>query len=330
MNGKVVAATIAVILLLAVILPLFVEDVFKPEKVYEREYLEIKNIDVKAEKINDSHAEMKFLISLYRSESVKNASLIVGVYDKKTNILLERIWTEIPEKGDEGLSEVNVTIALEKDRSYNIRFELRKDNKLLAVRGMSLSGLETLVPKSKELKMTLKDVDFEIAGVDNGRAVIKARFYIETLENYDDITFHIKAIQHESNVLANESWIEMQSVEKGKTLLVETIFSVPKDYNYIVKLEVWRNGAMLKTWSKGLNLAPTRTVPEDVKEERVKFEITEFMKPTPHPTPMPTPMEDRYPVPGVAREAPGEAMPGFEIITVVLAGGVILWMMRRR
>ncbi len=330
MNGKVVAAIIAIISLVGLLLPLFVEDVFKRDEVYKPEYLRMENIDVKAEKINDSHAEMKFLISLYRSESVKNASLIVSIYDRKTNILLERIRTEIPEKGEEGLFELNVSVALEKDKDYNIRFELRKDGRVLYTRGMALSGLETLVPKDKELKMTLKDVDFEVAGVDNRMAMIKARFYIETLENYDDVTFHIKAIQHESNVLANESWIEMQKIEKGKTLLVETVFGVPKDYNYLVKLEVWRNGAMLKTWSKGLNLAPTRTVPEDVKEEKVEFEITEFVKPTPHPTPMPTPMEEHYPVPGVAREAPGEAMPGFEIITAILAGGVILWMMRRR
>jgi len=326
MNGKVVAATVAVILLIALILPFFVKDVFRDESVYKPEYMEIKNIDVKAENVNDSHVEMKFIVSLQRSETVKNASLIFSVYDRKTNILLERKEVKIPEKDNEGLSELNVTAVLEKDREYNIRFELRKDNKMLQVRGMALSGLETLLPRDKELKMTLKDVDFEVAGVKNSKAIIKARFYIETLENYDDVTFHIKAIQYESNVLANESWIEMQNIEKGKTLLVETLFSVPKDYNYVVKLEVWRNGAMLKTWSKGLNLAPTRTVPEDVREEKVKFEITEFAKPAIHPTPMPTPT----PGEGYKGAVYDRAVPGFEIVTAILAGGVVLWMMRKR
>jgi hypothetical protein len=192
---------------------------------------------------------------------------------------------------------------------------------------MSLRGLDTLLPKEKELKMTLKDVDFQILNVFDNVTTIRARFYVEAMEDYDDAVFHIKAIQFESNVLADERWMEV-SVEKGKTLLVESNLTVPKDYNYLVKLEVWRNDALLKTWGKGLNLAPTKRVPENVTEERVKFEVSQFVKtPMPMYTPTPLPVPTPTPTPEYAKVQP--KAPGFEILLAMLAiGGAILW--RRR
>lgn len=83
---------------------------------------------------------------------------------------------------------------------------------------------------------------------------------------------------------------------KGKTLLVESNLTVPKDYNYLVKLEIWRNDALIKSWSRGLNLAPTKKVPENVTEEKVKFEVSQFVKTpsyTPAPMPVPTPTPPR-------------------------------------
>ncbi|AEA47862.1 DUF7490 domain-containing protein [Archaeoglobus veneficus] len=321
MNGKIVAAIIAAIFIFAALLPLFT-NVFAEERKPEREFVEIRNIEMKVDRVNESHAEITFIVSIYRSELVKNATLIISVYDRQTNLLLGKKAVDIAEKGDEGLSELNITLPFEKDRDYRIAFEIRKDNMPIQRKEMGLRGLETLVPPDKELKLVLKDVDFEITGVYGNKAIVKARFYIETMRDYDDVTFHVKAVQYESGVLANESWIELQKVEKGKTLLVESVLSVPKDYNYLVKIEAWRNGAMLKTWSKALNLAPTKTLPENITEEKVRFEIEEFVKGyRPVATPAPTTP--------VVYERKAQA-PGFEILAAIAAGGAVLWMRKKR
>lgn len=120
----------------------------------------------------------------------------------------------IPEKGQEGLEELNTTISFEKDKRYNIGFRLEKNRKITDTRWMSLKGLDTLLPKEKELKMTLKDVDFQVLNVFGNLTTLRARFYVEAMENYDDAVFHIKAIQYESNVLADERWMNVD-VEKG-------------------------------------------------------------------------------------------------------------------
>lgn len=323
MNGKIVAVVIAAIFLFAALLPLFT-NVFAEERRPEREFVEIRNIEMKVDGVNESHADITFIVSVFRSEIVRNATLVVSVYDRQTGLLFEKRAVSIAEKGQKGLSELNITLTFEKDRDYRIAFEIRKDNVPVQRKEMGLRGLETLVPPDKELKLVLKDVDFEITDVYGNKAIVKARFYIETMKDYDDVTFHVKAVQYESGVLANESWIELQKVEKGKTLLVESVFSVPKDYNYLVKIEAWRNGAMLKTWSKALNLAPTRALPENVTEEKVRFEVEEFVKGYPHPVPVATPT----PTP-VEYERKTQA-PGFEILTAIAAGGAVLWMRKKR
>jgi hypothetical protein len=325
-DNRVVLASIAVIFAVAMLLPLFVN--VTGEKRVTPEFIRIEKIDIKAKEVNDSHATLEFVVTVYRSKIVNNASLITSVYDKKTNLLVQKLKAEIPKEGSEGLDEMSVTAVLEKDKEYNILFEIEKDKKIVSSRGMFLRGLDTLMPKDKELKMTLKDVDFQISDVKDDRVTVKARFYIETMENYNDTVFHIKAIQYESNVLADEKWFKMV-VEKGKTVLVEGNLTVPKDYNYLIKLEVWRNGALLKSWSKGLNLAPTKRVPENVTEEKVRFEVSEFLKKMPTPMPMPTSTPEFYGVEKVP--APKSATPGFEVVVCAVAlGGALLWRSRRR
>ena len=326
-----VLVSVAVILAVAVLLPLFV-DVTGEERVTP-EFIQIEKIDIRAKDVNDSHATLEFVVTVYRSKTVNNASLITSVYDKKTNLLVQKLKAEIPKEGSKGLEEICVSTVLEKDKEYNIMFEIEKDKKIVSSRGMSLRGLDTLKPEDKELKMTLKDVDFQISDVRDDRVTVKARFYIETMENYNDTVFHIKAIQYESNVLADEKWFKMV-VEKGKTVLVEGNLTVPKDYNYLIKLEVWRNGALLKSWSKGLNLAPTKRIPENVTEEKVRFEVSEFLKtskPMPMPTPTPTPEVYKGGKTLFGASAQKSATPGFEVVVCVIAlGGALLWRSRRR
>ncbi|RLI73568.1 hypothetical protein DRO97_07250, partial [Archaeoglobales archaeon] len=93
-----------------------------------------------------------------------------------------------------------------------------------------------------------------------------------------------------------------------------------------IKLEVWRNGSLLKSWSKGLNLAPTKKIPENVTEEEVKFEVSEFVKPTTYyegyPMPLPYPTPTPTPVPYYAPKK----QPGFEIVIGIIAlGGAVVW-----
>lgn len=299
MKGKIVATILFAIFLVTVTLPLFVDVSGEVSRIW------IKNIDMKLKKVNESHAEIVFIIEL---SGKANATLLTKVYDMKTNLLLKEIEKRVE------TSELNLTISFEKDKNYNIEFQLLVDGKVADKRGLSVRGLSTLIPKDKELKLNLKDADFEISNVTTEKVKVRALFYIESLRDYNDTIFHVKAVQFESNILADEKWIA-EEIRKGKTQIIECNLTVPKDYNYLIKIEAWRNGSLLKSWSEPLNLAPTRKIPQNYTEEPVRFEVSEFIKPE-------TPVE--YGV-DYTRELP-KAAPGFEVVLALLAlGGVILW-----
>ncbi len=308
MNSKVVVASLIAISCVALLLPLFA-DVKREERVFAR----IENVDVKVSDVNDSHVTLNFEITLRRPKVLVNSTILAKVYDSKTNVLLTEVSKSVPERSRSEFCEEVVPISFEKSRNYRVVLSVMKDYKLLDARELKLANLDTLVPEDKALKVVLKDADFEVRSVKNGEATIFVRFYVESLRNYNAVA-HIKAVQYESNLLADDVWKEV-TLESGKTTLIEGNLSVPKDYNYLVKLELWKKGSLLKTWSKPLNLAPTKRIPENVTEREVKFEIEEFVR-----TPVP--------VEKIEYAEKGKAMPGFEAILLLLSGGVVLW--RRR
>lgn len=321
MDGKFVTVSIGLILAVSLLIPFFV-NISAEERPPEREYVRLGSMDIRAGEVNVSHANIEFLVGIERSEMVSNTTMSVSVYDKVTGLLLQTKEVKVPREGVEGFCELNVSVSLEKTREYNIEFSLEKDNRIVDSRGMKLSGLETLVPEERELKLSVRDVDFEITGVGSDRTDVKSRFYIDSMERYSEVTFHVKAVQFESNVMADDSWLTME-VDKGKTLLVETNLTVPSNYNYVVNLEAWGDDSLLKSWSKGLNLAPTKRVPENVSEEEVKFQAGEFVKHEPEP-PAPTPAPTK-------RERMAQPTPGFEVVLAVLAiGGIFLWKKRKK
>jgi len=300
----------------------------------EREYIFIRKIDFKLEEVDESHAKIRFIVTVQRTKSVTNATLLAFVHDKLTNLLLGKFKLKIPKKDKEGLQELNLSISFEKDKDYNVFFEIRKENTIVSSKGIVLKGLKSLVPKDKELKLFLKDVDFEILGIVGSKVTVGVKYYLESMSNYS-LTLHIKAIQYESNILAAEKWMQAE-IEKGKTILVKNNLTVPKDYNYLIKLEVWRENSLLKVWSNALNLAPKRKIPANITEKEIKFEVSEFIKPPfPAPTPVPTPlMAPEFGIvkgykPETLRYKPA-TLPGFSFyLTLLSIGGLILWKMRK-
>jgi len=130
------------------------------------------------------------------------------------------------------------------------------------------------------------------------------------MRTYHHSFIHPIEYKHYGNItLADESWLNT-NIQKGKTVLAEANLTVPKDYNYIVKIEVWRNGSMLKVWSSSLSLAPTKRIPKNITEEKVGFKVGEFVV---EKTPMPI-------------RPSKTSTPGFEIPIAILAlkGALIL------
>jgi len=305
-------ASIALLLILAIIaaaIPLVSPEALQKE---EKGYVRLKNVEYSIKSVNDSHVVLNFTLTLEKTGSLRSFVLIAKKFDSQTGILLERRKIEL--EGDENdLLEVSTPIAFGKDRNYRIRFEGYRGKLTYFTKEFYISGLGSLIPEERKLLLEVKDTDFLVEGEESGKVKIKMRFYVYSMRQYD-VLFHIKTIQMESNLLANESW-ERSEIEAGKTFLLETEMSIPSDYNYIVKMEAWRDDMLLKKWEFPLKLSPTEIIPEKVKEKEIKLNVSEFVRePAKYPAEIPTPVPPQT--------------PGFEAVVAVL--GILAVALRKR
>jgi|Deesub1362B_J571_1020462.scaffolds.fasta_scaffold00239_12 hypothetical protein len=299
---------------LAGVISLSSPDVFKEEVAVS--YLHLQNVEYSLSKVNDSHVVLNFTLTFERSKILKNTTITTKIFDSRTGLLLQRFSVSAEKMYG---NEMVIPIKLRKDKNYRIQFEGGLNDKTTFKREYRVTGLTNIIPDSRILLLELKDADFMIGGEIGNKARIKMRFYIYSMENYSNIIFHIKAVQLESNILANESWIEMENVEEGRTILLETEMDVPKDYNYFVKIEAWRDGMLLKKWEYPLKLSPTEIIPEKMKKEETKINISEFVKEyEEYPKLAPTPIRKYTPQP----------TPGFEV-TLVLVSIAFAHLIRR-
>lgn len=293
-----VAASLVAILVTAVALALLLDVSGEPEGPG---VLRFESVDVEAVDVTASHVDLGLRVSLERSAGLEGGSVEVRAYDRDTGLLVREVEAELPRSGGEGVVELNRTVSLERDRGYELRLDAERGNRVRDSRRLVLSGLDTLPPRGKELKASLKDVDFQVREADGDRATVTALLYLEALRDYDDARLHVKAVQHESGLLADETWTDVP-LRGGETLLVTTNLTVPTDLNYVVTAEAWRNDSLRRSWSRGLNLAPTRTVPRNVTEEEIGFRVERFER---TPTPRPVPGEEPPGAPTPVTPGPG-------------------------
>ncbi len=308
MNLKQYFAIMVILLIAGVIITLIPAG--KPHPEFARiEYVETRALDV-----NSSHVTLQFSVKVSKPEEMMNLSLIVKFVDVQTNLLISEFSERIPEKTKSDYVAVLVC-PVKKNYNYAVRIQLERDGKILSRHEMRMLGLASLPPAEKSVEMTVRDVDFRVLNKTGDFVTVRATYYVETPGNYT-VRFHVKAVQLESNVLADEYW-ETKTLQKGRTNLVSFTLSLRDDYNYRIVLELWNEGYLIDSWKDYLKFNPMEETKEQDKVE--KFRVEDFVVEEER-TPMP--------VPSVYREKPLSA-PGFEVALAVIAGGVAVWMRRR-
>ncbi len=308
MNLKQYLAVMLALFAVAVIIALIPSQ--EPEPVFARiDYVETKSLSV-----NTSHVNLQFSIKLTKPEKMENLTLKVKFTDIRTNLLIDEFSKELPEKtGRDYTAVVNCTVR--KSHDYLVRILLERDGKVLSRHDMRILGLSSLPPAEKSVEIFVRDADFRLINKSGEHVRVRATYYIDPLANYT-VEFHIKAVQLESGVLADESW-EERELRKGMTNLVSFSLTLKDGYNYYVVLELWNDGYLIESWKRTLKLNPYKDVEE--KSEKEGFRVEDFI------------VEERTPSPSRYEydRSPKLAAPGFEVLIAVAAGGVAAWMRRR-
>ncbi len=177
--------------------------------------------------------------------------------------------------------------------------------------------LSQISSDEERIEITVKNADFAVLNKSDSRVVLRATYYAESPETVESVRFRIKAVQLESNLLVDDFWSE-KSVDAGKTNLLQFDINLIDRYNYRIVLEIWS-----ENYVTGTKEDVVKFNPEGYKESEVKkktFRVEDFVREDMRETPVPEYRPEYVP----------KAVPGFEMVSLITAGGAALWMVRRR
>ncbi len=325
---------IAILIIVSALVMIFGKDVFYTPSEKPGGFV-IRDIDLKPVKVTTSTAV--FSVGVYLDHyggNSSNSSLIIKVLDTDTGLLMQEVSMLIPEVEGEKTIEVNNNISVKREGGYEIKVLVFDRDRMVESGSVVINGLEALTPEKREVGVKIRDADFIIRDVMDGKANVEIGVYVENIMDSVSpaLRMMVKAVQAESNIVADSTWIDVGSINPESLVIKKATVSVPESYNYMIEITLWNGDVVVEKFTKVLALAPSEVIPEESKVKPVNLEVTKFIRPTPAPVPAREAQETYSTGIGGFGNAPGYASPKTPGFTAISVAGVILLMMlfRRR
>ncbi len=307
------------------------DTIFIPEnKPFEQpSYLSIREVDVKPLGITDSFVDMNITAYLnHIGGKTNNASMIIRAINRDNGLLINQGDSSIPEIKFDKTIIVYQNLRIDRDKNYEMKIFLFDNGTVQDSGSINIQGLSLLIPKSKDNKIVLNNIDFIVGGVDATRVSINPDIYLENTgsETSNNLKLIVKAREADSNLLADKTNTETGEINSEATVVKTVQLKVPDKYNYMVVVELWNGDILTNTWERPVLLAPTKTLPKESQEKKINIEVSKFVR---EQGAVPAVTETPSPFTVVPTPAPTVKEPGFEIITGIVAMIIVSLIIRR-
>lgn len=290
----------------------------------ERGYMRIRAVDVRPVEITPGEAvfNVTTYIDHYGGQT-RNGSISLRAIDTSTGLLATQ--TNIPLPSVEGESTITAmgTLRVERENGYNLKIMVFDGDRIVETGSVGVKGLGALVPDTHKTGLEVSAIDFIAENTTGGRVRLQTDIYLYNrgANVSESLPLLVKVREANSNLLAQQVWLETGRVESGTTVIKNTSLVVPDEYNYVVEAILWKDRAIVGQWEHTVKLAPTKTMPEDITEKEVDLEVGDFVQDD----------EDHRPIPQQAREEGPIATPtpGFTALAAAGALAVIVGWRRK-
>jgi PGF-CTERM protein len=150
----------------------------------------------------------------------------------------------------------------------------------------AVRGVDTLTPNYRDTPLRFQSFDadipvieYRIESVTENRSTLSVSTYLTNTGDRPagDLELVLTARQNGSNVVADRTTVQADSIGSGKTATPTGELVVPDDYNYYLDAVLWRDGTVLATARSTANLAPGTGLQVDEDASRGEgFEADEF------------------------------------------------------
>lgn len=240
--------------------------------------------------------------------------------------------------GDREVSAVgNITVP--REGGYRIESIVYQDGRRVATNGKEVRGVGTLQPAYTRTPVEfyrfdtaqsndLPAIEFSVANTSENRSRLNVSTYLTNTGNQPagNLRLTLRARQADSNIIANQTDVQIGQIGSGKTALPSTTLTVPSEYNYYLDAILWRDDVIVGTTRAAANLAPTRNLSVNTSRQQTGLRVSDFES----DAGATAGGSDGGPVPGAPDGIAGGAGPGFGLGAAVVALLSVAILFRRR
>ncbi|MCT9094557.1 NEW3 domain-containing protein [Haloarchaeobius sp. HME9146] len=186
-------------------------------------------------------------------------------------------------------SELNRTgrLSVPREGGYRVEAVLYRDGERMTVGSRTVSGVDSLTPAYAETPVGFHEFDgdaelpvieYRVASVENDRATLAVTTYLTNTgdDPAENLRFVLKARQNGSNVVADQTTVQVGSVAPGETVTPTADLTVPDGYNYYLDAILWKGDTIVGTERSVANLAPGQGLTVNWTQSAAGFESGDF------------------------------------------------------
>jgi hypothetical protein len=283
--------------------------------------LQVKDVHVAADRVGPATAVFNVTSTVENNYGFPQgpATVLLRVYDVQTNLLVEEQTSAIGTIGRSGTVMVSQQVLLPKKGSYRLDVSVFEKDIWKASGSLTISGLERLPADNERYGIEIRDMDFMVKGVSDGRALIDVEIYFTNTGNQPSLPYdvEIRAREKDARLTADRQWVSVAEIPPESTVIRGATITVPDQYNYEVDILIWSNGTIIKEGQGLVQLRPGTTIPAGTQFTTRSIDTSAFITKT---------QSDIQPLSASGYPAAMARTPGFEALAALaaVAGGILI------
>ena len=249
----------------------------------------LTEITISAEEITGGTASLAVDTHLeHRGDPVENVTVVHRVTDTETGLVEDTTETAVDPLENESERVVSSTVAVPRERSYEIETFVYRDGNRVESASQRIEGVDSLTPAYADTDLEfhrfgggpLADVpaiEYAIESTTDERATLEVASYLTNTgdDPESDLELGVKARQSESNIVADSATVDLSTIGPGTTASPSVELEVAQEYDYYLDAVLWRDGTIVGTDRAVANLGPGALSLEETDEER-GLEVSDF------------------------------------------------------
>ncbi|MFB6108449.1 MAG: PGF-CTERM sorting domain-containing protein [Haloplanus sp.] len=222
----------------------------------------------------------------HRGPPAENVSLLVRAVDAESGMVETTRTVDVGDLTGEAEVTATANLTVEREGGYRIETVVYRDGVRVDAGSREIRGLEALRPAYARSSVHFTDsealppVSFSVQSVEGNRTTLALQ---ATLTNGGDeqpndlrVTFTLR--QADSNIVADQTAVDVGAIRPGRTETVDSTVTVPSEYNYYVDVVLWKDGVVVDTARGVANLDPTETISVNETRREVDLQVGDFTR----------------------------------------------------